>query len=199
MRLSFPEFVYVAGSLWSTAGMVLWGKGWQPAGKSLPAPVFARNLARTGPDRHGTQASAVEGRWLTSCAMVRPLLQSLRYEILLKTVVPTEDICYRCHVCVTQQLPVIRDEHFVREGGLNSAFRSLKGEVRRLMWNWLSVLCPCITAPYTVPVANWTFRQLLPNLKTIRCWYKHTVAYIYIFYWRYNPLCVCILQPSSGL
>lgn len=79
------------------------------------ATVFARNLAWTGPDRHGTQASAVEGRRLASCAMVRPLLQLLRYEISFKTVVHTEvNVCYRCHACVTQKLPVVRDEHLCR-------------------------------------------------------------------------------------
>jgi hypothetical protein len=117
MRLAFPEFINVAGWLWSTVGLVMTGRGRQPAGrgrqpagKSLPAPLSSREILH-GPDRHGTQASAVEGRRLTRCAMARPLLQSLRYEILFKNVVRTDNICYRSHASVTQELPVIRDAH----------------------------------------------------------------------------------------
>jgi len=86
------------------------GNGWERV--TARREVLSSREILHGPDRHGTKASAVEGRRLRSYAMVRPLLQSLRYEILFKTVVHAEgNICYTCRACVTQQLRVIRDEH----------------------------------------------------------------------------------------
>lgn len=123
--------------------------------KFLQAPLSSWEILH-GPDRYGTQASAVEGRRLTSCAMVRPLLQSLRYEILFKTVVPTEgNICYRCRACVTQQLPVIRDEHLCGRVTWTAVLETWR--VR------LDVCCGTAVRRRTLCQLRRNFCQLIPN------------------------------------
>jgi len=39
---------------------------------------------------------------------------------------------------------------------------------------------------------------LILELPPLASCFKHTMATATFFYWRYNPLWVCILQPSSG-
>lgn len=164
MRLSFPEFIYVPGWLWSTGGMVLAGTGRQLAGKSLSAPLSSREILH-GADRYGTQASAVEGQRLTSCAIVRPLLQSLRYEILFQTFLPTENnICDRSHACVTQQLPVIRNEHLCGRLTVTAALETWR--VRLDVWSGTGYLF-CATAARRPTLCQL---QIEPSVSFFKIW-----------------------------
>jgi hypothetical protein len=63
---------------------------------------------------------------------------------------------------------------------------------------------PYLNLGRVVSYLNKVFRGLALSLQVnsdilSRLGYRSILLYNFFFYWRYNPLWVCILQPSSGL
>jgi len=66
-----------------------------------------------------------------------------------------------------------------------------------------NLIFPHHASPETCPVQRWKFFCCVTgNLRSCNVYtlliFNIILKYILFFYWRYNPLWVCILQPSSG-